>query len=103
MRLKLYLAFSFLGEPSLNRKAYKQRQRGGGQAFARSRFFQVLVSLSLGDIIISLSLKKQTKKQKPELFLLISALSTSLARAVHSTATVLPPPLVTGCAAAAED
>lgn len=97
MRLKLFLAFSFLGELSLNRKAYKQRQRGGGQAFARSRFFRVLVSLSLGDIIISL------KKKPPELFLLISAFSTSLARAVHSSATVLPPPLVTGCAAAAED
>lgn len=62
MRLKLYLAFSFLGEPSLNRKAYKQKQRGGGQAFAGSRFFQVLVSLSLGDIIISL--------KKPRAFLM---------------------------------
>lgn len=96
MHLKLYLAFSFLCEPSLNRKTYKQLQRGGGQAFARSRFLQLLVPLSLG-AIISLSLKKN------ELLLLISALSTSLARAVHSSATVLPPPLVTGCAAAAED
>lgn len=41
----LYLAFSSLGEPSLNRKGCEQRQRGGGQAFARSRFFQVLLSL----------------------------------------------------------
>lgn len=71
---------------------WRQRQRGGGLAYANSRLVRVVISVVLGDILIYLKNRAISAMEK-----------ASLACAVHSRPTVLPPPLVTGCAAAAED